>query len=85
MVILWVPPGVEEDVEIVSVELKGGEPEVRLNVASAPLGIPEAYRLTVPLNPATGETVMLSVTADPGSTVPDAGLALIVKSVTVSV
>ena len=56
------PDGVELVVVIERVEL--AEPElivtgVGLNVAVAPLGRPLALRLTLPVNPLVGETVIV--------------------------
>jgi hypothetical protein len=51
MVIVYVPAGVVEAVEIVSVEVKLGVPEAGLKLAVAPDGRPEADRLTVSVKP----------------------------------
>ncbi len=66
---LYVPDGVEDDVEIVNVEVPG-EPEeivtlMGLNDGIGPEGEMPAARLTMPLNPPTLIKVMVEVVEGP--------------------
>ena len=65
MVIEYVPAGVVEAVDIVSVELKLGVPEDGLKLAGAPVGRPDADRLTVSLKPSTEVSETVAVTDSP--------------------
>ncbi len=57
---------------------------VGLNVAEQPVGAPVAVNETIPVNPFTAVTVMVEVVEDPATKVSDVGLAVTVKSVTVT-
>ncbi len=57
---------------------------VGLSVALQPAGAPVAVRLTMPVNPFTAVTVTVEVAEDPATKVSDVGLAVTVKSVTVT-
>ena len=65
MVIEYVPTGVVEAVEIVSVEVKVGVPDDGVNVAVAPDGRPDADKLTVSLKPFTEVSETVAVTDSP--------------------
>ncbi len=49
-----------------------------------PVGAPMAVRLTVPVKPFTAATVMVDVAEEPGTKLMEVGLAVTVKSVTVT-
>ncbi len=57
---------------------------VGLKAAEQPVGAPVAVSETIPVNPFTGVTVMVEVAEDPATKVSDVGLAVTVKSVTVT-
>ncbi len=57
---------------------------VGLSVALQPVGAPVAVRLTIPVNPLTAVTVIVDVAEEPAKKVRDVGLAVTVKSVTVT-
>ena len=65
MVTEYVPAGVVEEVEIVSVEVKLGVPDEGLKLAVAPDGRPEADRLTISLKPPTESSETVDVTDPP--------------------
>ncbi len=64
--------------EVPSVTLVG------LSVAVQPAGAPVAVREIVPVNPLTAAKVMVNAAEEPATKVSDAGLAVMVKSVTVT-
>ena len=81
MVIVYVPAGVVEAVEIVSADVKLGVPDGGVKVAVAPVGRPEAVRLTVLLKPPTEASETVAAAVDPPWTAdPESGLTLMVKS-----
>jgi hypothetical protein len=51
MVTVYVPAGVEDDVDILTVELPDPVTDVGLKLAVAPVGNPLALSATLPLNP----------------------------------
>ncbi len=51
-----------------------------LNTAVTPLGRPEAFKLTLPLKPFTGTTVMVLVLVPPCATLTEVGFAVRLKS-----
>jgi hypothetical protein len=51
MVTVYVPAGVEDDVDILTVELPDPVTDVGLKLAVAPVGNPLALNATLPLNP----------------------------------
>ena len=72
--------GVVAAVEIVRVEVNDGVPEDGTNAAVAPVGRPEADRLTTSLNPSIGVTDTVVVVDSPCCAVPKIGLTEMVKS-----
>ena len=58
---------------------------VGLNVQVRPAGETDEVRATVPVNPLTGATVMVELAAVPAGVVTAMGLAVTVKSFTVTV
>jgi len=80
MVIEYVPAGVVEAVEIVSVELKLGVPLSGEKLAVASDGRLEADKLTVPLKPPTEPMETVALVDPPCTTEPEVGLTLMVKS-----
>ena len=80
IVIVYVPAGVVDAVEIVSVEVKLGVPEAGAKVAAAPEGRPEADKLTVSLKPSTEVSETVAATDPPWTADPELGLTLMVKS-----
>jgi hypothetical protein len=80
IVIAYVPAGVVESVEIVSVELKLGVHEDGLKVGAAPDGRPEADRLTVSVKPPIEVMETVAPADPPCTTEPEIGLTLMVKS-----
>ncbi len=57
---------------------------VVLRVAVQPEGAPVAAKVTVPVKPLTGATVMVEVAEEPALKLMEVGLAVTVKSVTVT-
>ncbi len=57
---------------------------VGLNVAEQPAGAPVAVKETKPVNPFTATTVIVEEPEEPATKVSDVGLAVTVKSVTVT-
>ncbi len=66
--LLEVPVIVTVDVPDAAEELAARVSVLPLNEAVTPLGKPEAARVTVPVNPFTSVTVMVSVALDPWAT-----------------
>lgn len=85
MVIVYIPDGVLEEVEIVSVELKLSVPEDGLKLAVALRGRPEADRRTVLLKPKREVTVTIALVDPPAVISADVGFTLMAKSITVRV
>jgi hypothetical protein len=80
MVMVYVPAGVVEAVEIVSVEVKLGVPYAGLRAALAPDGRPETDKRTVSLKPSTGSTETVVLVDSPCTTDPEVGLTETLKS-----
>ncbi len=57
---------------------------VGLSVALQPVGAPVAVRLTIPVNPLTAVTVIVDVAEVPATKVSEVGLAVTVKSITLT-
>ena len=57
MVTVYMPAGVEDDVDTLTVEVPDPVTDVGLNVAVAPVGNPLALSATLPLNPLKAVTV----------------------------
>ena len=59
MVTGYVPAGVEDDVDILTVEVPDPVTDVGLNVAVAPMGNPLALSASLPLNPFNAVIVLV--------------------------
>jgi hypothetical protein len=81
---LDVPTAVPEPVVTVMVVDPAPASVEGLKLAVAPLGRPVAEKLTVPLKPSKGETVMVYLALPPGVTGDEPGLTSRLKSCTVS-
>ena len=77
---VYLPVGVDMEVEIVIVLVKDGVPELGLKLYGAPEGKPEAERVTDWVEPETSPTLTAADTLPPCCTLPLWGLTDIEKS-----